>query len=122
MKTNKEIAQAQDEYLKKYSKIIVTYHDNVKKEFSPIDWATFEKGVRKISKNIEFIELTDREKVEIAYPDVTDEDYNDFDKKFKELCELTNVEFLSTSEMIDYLMKMDIEGVNASEAGEAQND
>lgn len=57
MKVNKEIHENQLEYEKLYSKIIVTYHDNVKKEFTPINWATFEKGIRKVSKKIEFVEL-----------------------------------------------------------------
>ena len=42
-------------YEAKYSKIIVTYHDNVTKEFLPHLWAIFEKGIRKIAKKIEFI-------------------------------------------------------------------
>ena len=43
-------------YEEKYSKIIVTYHDNVTKDFLPYQWAIFEKGIRKIAKKIEFIE------------------------------------------------------------------
>jgi len=57
LKPNKEIVVKQTEYASKYKFIEVTYYDNSKKSFTPFQWALFEKGVRKISKNIEFKEL-----------------------------------------------------------------
>lgn len=54
---NKEIAINQSKYLEKYKEIIVTYHDGETKVFTPINWATFEKGVRKVAKNIKFVPL-----------------------------------------------------------------
>lgn len=41
----------------KYSKIIVTYHGNSKKVFTPTNWNIFGKGVAKIAKKIEFFDL-----------------------------------------------------------------
>ena len=57
MKVNKEIAINQNKYLEKYQEIIVTYHDDETKIFSPIDFATFEKGLRKTAKHIKFVPL-----------------------------------------------------------------
>ena len=54
---NKEIVDKQTEYASKYASIEVTYYDNSKKSFTPFQWALFEKGVRKISKNIDFIDI-----------------------------------------------------------------
>ena len=62
--------------------------------------------------------MTGREKVKIAYPDITDEQYNDFDEKFKELCGICETDFVSTYQMIDYLQKLNIIGEYASKAGE----
>lgn len=62
MAANKEIISNQSRYSNKYEKIIVTYYDGETKEFTPIDWATFEKGVSKIAKNIEFVELKPKRK------------------------------------------------------------
>jgi len=45
----------QQEYFDKYEKIIVTYHDNGTKDFTPDQWFVFENRVRKIAKDIEFI-------------------------------------------------------------------
>lgn len=57
MKVKPGLFARQQEYLNKYSKIVVTYHDGVKKVFDPIDWATFEDRVTPIAKNIEWFEI-----------------------------------------------------------------
>ena len=51
-----DIAIRQLEYERKYKEIIVTCGDGSKKTFQPHEWALFEKGVRKISQGIEFVE------------------------------------------------------------------
>lgn len=55
MKLDNKILDNQLKYEKKYKEIIVTYHDNAKKSFTPYQWALFEKGVRRIAKKIDFI-------------------------------------------------------------------
>jgi len=57
MKVKKGLFAKQQEYLNKYSKIVVTYHDGIKKVFEPMDWATFEDRVTPIAKNIEWFEI-----------------------------------------------------------------
>lgn len=59
LKVNKQIAINQSKYLEKYKEIIVTYHDGETKVFTPINWATFEKGVRKVAKDIKFVPLVE---------------------------------------------------------------
>lgn len=46
----------QQRYAKKYSKILVTYHDDVTKVFTPFEWAIHEEKVTPIAKNIEWLE------------------------------------------------------------------
>ena len=54
---NPRNAKTQSDYNNEYSKIVVTYHGNSKKEFTPTNWFIFKKGVTKIAKKIEYYDL-----------------------------------------------------------------
>lgn len=70
------------ELSEKYSKIIVTYYDGHKKEFTPESWAIFERGVMKIAKRIKYIELNPKKKSILG-----------IGKAFKKACENASDEF-----------------------------
>lgn len=53
----KQLVEKQNYYSANYSKIIVTYRNNSKKEFTPDEWALFEDGVNKVAKNIKFVPI-----------------------------------------------------------------
>jgi preprotein translocase subunit Sss1 len=76
MKVNTTLLKRQREYQLKYKTIIVTYHDGSVKEFTPIQWATFEDGVRKIAREIHIDEYKKGETPQLEKP--TRKDYRFF--------------------------------------------
>lgn len=52
-----EVVKNQRDYENKYLKIVVTYGDGSKKDFTPDEWALFEEGISNIARKIKYIPL-----------------------------------------------------------------
>jgi hypothetical protein len=46
-----------EKYLATIKKVVVTYHDNETKDFSPNEWYLFEERVIKVAKEIQIINI-----------------------------------------------------------------